>query len=82
MKKLLCLLLVLMFMLALSACGDGTCKQAGCDEKAIQDGYCATHYALHTAGDLVGGIISGDVTEDDLEDALGDALDGLGDLLG
>ncbi len=51
MKRLFALMLAIVLVFALSACGSKHCKE--CDREVYKDGYCEYHYALNAAGDIV-----------------------------
>ena len=56
MKKTTLIVLCLLFILVLSACGLTTCKASGCDSKSYKNGYCEYHYALHVGADFLGSL--------------------------
>ncbi len=54
MKKLAALTAAAVLILSLAGCSS-KCKESGCDDKAVQNGYCETHYALHELEKFFGG---------------------------
>ena len=65
MKKCFALILsVVLIGILFIGCGSNICKESGCNEAVVQDGYCETHYSLNFLGDAF----------DALGDAFGDLL--------
>jgi len=54
MKKLAALTAAAILILSLAGCSS-KCKENGCNDEAVQNGYCAAHYALHEVEKLFGG---------------------------
>lgn len=46
MKKLAALIAAMFMILCMAGCST-TCKESGCNDKAVKNGYCEIHYALH-----------------------------------
>ncbi|MBD5117805.1 MAG: hypothetical protein HDT37_01610 [Clostridiales bacterium] len=54
MKRLAALIAAAIMVLSMAGCSS-KCKEAGCDDKAVKNGYCEVHYALHELNKLFGG---------------------------
>lgn len=57
MKRIICIMLVIgSLMMSLTSC-KSTCKYPGCNDEAVQGGYCYTHYLIHE-GEKAAGALS------------------------
>ncbi|MBD5084299.1 MAG: hypothetical protein HDT33_04335 [Clostridiales bacterium] len=53
MKRLAALIAAAIMILSMASCSS-KCKWDGCDDKAVKNGYCEVHNALHELEKLFG----------------------------
>ena len=53
MKRLVALFTASLLVLTMASCSS-KCKWSGCNDKAVKNGYCETHYAMHELEKLFG----------------------------